>query len=181
MFDVLKGTINNSITANGSGDIVGAVLNTVLNNIVTVIGEGGAVFLGIASAGTLTTPIRPAFYFATAAGNYTYGGATILSIGANENKIGLLYYGGSSWVAYNLLDNAQKGVVRCDIAQSLSSSQKSQARTNISSEESGACIQKDLGAFKSGETLETIVIKTTDGDYRQITLSQFKEIINAVA
>lgn len=45
MFDVLKGTINNSITTNGSGDIVGAVLNTVLNNIVTVIGEGGAVFL----------------------------------------------------------------------------------------------------------------------------------------
>lgn len=64
-------TINDSIKANGKQEITGPVLNSVLNAMVSALGEGYQ-FMGVATPGTNPgTPDGKVFYIALRGGNYS--------------------------------------------------------------------------------------------------------------
>lgn len=90
---ILKAAIANVIKTNGNQEITGQVLQNVLNNIVSSIGEN-ATFANIATPSTNPgTPDGPVFYLATQSGTYSnFGGAIV------ENEAAILLYNGSTWV-----------------------------------------------------------------------------------
>ena len=90
---ILKAAIANVIKTNGNQEITGQVLQNVLFNIVSSIGEN-ATFAGIATPSTNPgTPDGPVFYLATQRGTYSnFGGATV------EDKATILLYNDSTWV-----------------------------------------------------------------------------------
>lgn len=89
----LKASINEVIKDNNNQEITGKVLQDVLNNIVSNLGENST-FAGIATPSTNPgTPDGPVFYLATQNGTYSnFGGAII------ENEAAILLYNGSAWV-----------------------------------------------------------------------------------
>lgn len=77
-WDILKSAIAGIIKTNGNQEITGQLLQNVLNNIVTSVGEN-ATFAGIATTRTNPgTPDGPVFYLATEAGIYlNFGGISV--------------------------------------------------------------------------------------------------------
>lgn len=97
-YSTLIADINSAITTNGGNEITGAVLNGVLQEMVTQLG-GGAVYAGLATPDTDISGIgdKAVFYLATEAGTYTNMGGFVLTDG-----MALMYYNGSTWTG-NLL------------------------------------------------------------------------------
>lgn len=92
-WQILKAAIADVIKTNGNQEITGQVLQNVLNNIVSSVGEN-ATFANIATPSTNPgTPDGPVFYLATQSGTYSnFGGAIV------ENEVVILLYNGSTWV-----------------------------------------------------------------------------------
>lgn len=90
-YATLKAAIQSAVYTNGSGDITGAGLQSVLLQIVNTVGDG-YVFKGVANAGTAPgTPDENVLYIAPE-GTYTnFGGS--YTVGSGE--IGLFTYNGS--------------------------------------------------------------------------------------
>ena len=78
-WNVLKAAVANIINANGNQEITGQLLQNVLNNIITNVGEN-ATFAGIATLDTNPgAPDGPIFYLATTAGVYpNFNGLEVL-------------------------------------------------------------------------------------------------------
>ena len=78
-WDILKSAIAGIIKTNGNQEITGQLLQNVLNNIVSSVGEN-ATFAGIATPTTNPgAPDGPVFYLATQAGEYAnFSGITVL-------------------------------------------------------------------------------------------------------
>ena len=96
-YDALKQTIDSNIKQNGQQQITGPVLNSVLNQIVSSIGEN-ATFAGIATPSTNPgTPDQNVFYLATEPGTYAnFGG---VKVGAN---LSVIYNSSGTWNASEL-------------------------------------------------------------------------------
>ena len=96
-WSTLKAAINNVIKTNGNQQITGQVLQTILNNIVSSVGEN-ATFAGIATPTTNPgAPDGPVFYFASEAGIYSnFGGLEL------EKGLSVIIYNGSKWAAISL-------------------------------------------------------------------------------
>ena len=92
-WQILKAAIADVIKTNGNQKITGQVLQNVLNNIVSSVGENFT-FAGIATPSTNPgTPDGHVFYLATQSGTYSnFGGAIV------ENEAAILLYNGSTWV-----------------------------------------------------------------------------------
>lgn len=87
----LKATINANIRTNGNEEITGAILNSVLIQMVTSLGEG-YIYKGVANpTGNPGTPDQNVFYVTGVAGTYTNYGGVVLP----ENSIGVIRYNGS--------------------------------------------------------------------------------------
>lgn len=81
----LKTAIANVIKTNGNKEITGQLLQNVLNNVVSSVGEN-ATFVGVATPTTNPgVPDGPVFYFATQAGTYSNFGGIV--VGNNETAI----------------------------------------------------------------------------------------------
>ena len=96
-WSTLKTAVANIINTNGNQAITGQLLQNVLNNIITNVGEN-ATFAGIA---TLTTnpgaPDGPVFYFATAAGTYV----NFNSLKVSEGEAAILQWNNGAWSKKN--------------------------------------------------------------------------------
>lgn len=88
----LKSTINAQIRANGTGAITGPVLNGVLRDMVSALGEAGYLYKGVATPATSPgTPDSNVFYIASTAGTYTnFGGAVVA-----DGEVAILKYNGT--------------------------------------------------------------------------------------
>ena len=88
----LKAAIANVIKTNGNQEITGQLLQNVLNNIVSSLGEN-ATFAGIATPTTNPgAPDGPVFYIASEAGTYTnFGGLQV------TDEVVILLWNGTSW------------------------------------------------------------------------------------
>ena len=93
-YSALRDTINNNIVPNnGRQEITGAKLNSVLNSMVDVLGDGYT-FLGVATISTNpTTPEGKAYYLAGAAGTYSNFGNIVV----NDDEVALLVWNGTAW------------------------------------------------------------------------------------
>lgn len=90
-YNSLKATIDANIKTNGNQEITGAVLNYVLNEVVTILGDGYQ-FKGIATTSTNPgTPDARVLYLA-GAGTYTHFGQPTIQPG----NLGVFWYD-SSW------------------------------------------------------------------------------------
>lgn len=90
-YNNLKATINANIKANGNEEITGPILNTVLNQAVTTLGDGWS-YKGIATPSmSQGTPDSNVFYIATTAGTYTNFGSLVVA----EGEVAILKYNGS--------------------------------------------------------------------------------------
>ena len=87
----LKKAIASVIKTNGNQEITGQLLQNVLNNIVSSVGEN-ATFAGIATPATSPgTPDGPVFYIASQAGVYSNFGNTEI------DNAGIFTWDGTSW------------------------------------------------------------------------------------
>lgn len=94
-YNSLRATIDANIKTNGNEEITGAILNSVLNEMVTLLGAGFQ-FMGTATPtnpGSAQTPDYKCFYLATTQGTYTYLGGLVV----NSGEVALLKYD-ASWV-----------------------------------------------------------------------------------
>lgn len=98
-WSILKAAIAGSIKNNGNQEITGRVLQNVLNNIVSSIGENAS-FAGIATPATNPgTPDGPVFYIASEKGTYSnFGGAEL-----DGKEFTILYNNASgNWLSSSL-------------------------------------------------------------------------------
>lgn len=96
----LKAAIAAVIKTNGNNDITGAILQNVLNTIVSTVGANRA-FAGIADANTNPgTPDGNVFYVAYTAGNYVsfVSGSTYITV--NPGELAILYNSAANWGKY---------------------------------------------------------------------------------
>ena len=89
-WSTLKAAIAAIIKTNGNQEITGQLLQNVLNNIVSSVGEN-ATFAGIATTTTNPgSPDGPVFYLATTSGVYSnFGGVEVI-----EGEFGSYRHGG---------------------------------------------------------------------------------------
>lgn len=100
---ILKAAIADVIKTNGNQEITGQLLQNVLNNIVSSVGEN-ATLVGIATPSTNPgAPDGNVFYFAAQAGTYTNFGGAKLEAGLN-----ILLWNGSSWSVTKVMDISQE-------------------------------------------------------------------------
>ena len=93
----LKAAIAAAIKANGNNEITGAIMQVVLNTIVSTVGANST-FVGIANKNTNPgTPDGNVFYIAYEAGNYVnfQSGASNLTVKPGE--LAILYNGTNNW------------------------------------------------------------------------------------
>ena len=93
----LKAAIAAAIKANGNNEITGAIMQIVLNTIVSIVGANRT-FVGIANENTNPgTPDGNVFYIAYEAGNYVnfQSGASNLTVKPGE--LAILYNGTNNW------------------------------------------------------------------------------------
>ena len=93
----LKAAIADAIKANGNNEITGAIMQVVLNTIVSTVGANRT-FVGIANKNTNPgTPDSNVFYIAYEAGNYVnfQSGASNLTVKPGE--LAILYNGTNNW------------------------------------------------------------------------------------
>lgn len=96
----LKAAISAVIKTNGNNEITGAILQNVLNTIVSTVGANRA-FAGIADANTNPgTPDGNVFYVAYTAGNYVsfVSGSTYITVKPGE--LAILYNSTANWGKY---------------------------------------------------------------------------------
>lgn len=92
-WDILKSAIAGIIKTNGNQEITGQLLQNVLNNIVSSVGEN-ATFAGIATPTTNPgAPDGPAFYLAAEAGTY----ANFSGIEIAEGEAAILQWNNAAW------------------------------------------------------------------------------------
>ena len=93
----LKAAVAKVIKTNGNQEITGAVLQNVLNNIISNVGENAS-FVDVATPSTNPgTPDGNVFYFASEAGIYSnFGGLKL------EKGLSVIIYNGSKWAAISL-------------------------------------------------------------------------------
>lgn len=102
-WSILKKAINDAIKTNGNQEITGSVLQNILGNIVSSVGEN-ATFLGVLSKSTTNhVPDGPSFYIVKEAGVYSnFSGLTL-----NEGEFGILSNkGGTSNWTYTRIQEA---------------------------------------------------------------------------
>ena len=93
-YSSLLAAVNAAITANGTGAITGPVLNTVLQQMIVSLGQGGYIFKGRAIPTTDPgSPDQNVFYIATTAGTYTNFGSIVVAAG----ECAILKGSGTSW------------------------------------------------------------------------------------
>ena len=87
-YNSLKATIDANIKQNGRQEITGQILNSVLNQMVNILGAGYQ-FAGVATIATNPgTPDAKVFYIANGKGTYEkFGG-----INVTEDEVVVLYY-----------------------------------------------------------------------------------------
>lgn len=106
----LKAAIAAVIKANGNNEITGAIMQNVLNTIVSTVGANRT-FVGIANADTNPgLPDGNVFYIAYTAGNYVnfqYGTANLT---VNPGELAILYNGGDNWDKY-VIGMSSDGVI----------------------------------------------------------------------
>lgn len=97
-YEQLKKAISDVIKTNGNQEITGAILQNVLQSMVTSLGSG-ATFMGVATPSTNPgTPDTNVFYIAASSGVYVnFDGLTI-----GDNEIGVFYTNGNQWVGVKL-------------------------------------------------------------------------------
>lgn len=106
----LKAAIAAVIKANGNNEITGAIMQNVLNTIVSTVGANRT-FVGIANADTNPgLPDGNVFYIAYTAGNYVnfqYGTANLT---VNPGELAILYNGMNKWDKY-VIGMSSDGVI----------------------------------------------------------------------
>lgn len=108
-WSTLKAAIANIIKTNGNQEITGQLLQNVLNNIVSSVGENST-FAGIATPATNPgVPDGPVFYFANGPGVYS-----------NFSSITISYY--SICILYNGMNNSWKSIKLYECLQELGTS-----------------------------------------------------------
>lgn len=108
-WSTLKAAISNVIKQNGNQEITGQLLQNVLNNIVSSVGENST-FAGIATPATNPgVPDGPVFYFANEPGIYS-----------NFSSIIISYYG--ICILYNDMNNSWKSIKLYECLQGLGTS-----------------------------------------------------------
>lgn len=108
-WSTLKAAIANIIKTNGNQEITGQLLQNVLNNIVSSVGENST-FAGIATPATNPgVPDGPVFYFADKPGIYS-----------NFSSIIISYYG--ICILYNDMNNSWKSIKLYECLQGLGTS-----------------------------------------------------------
>lgn len=106
----LKAAIAAVIKANGNNEITGAVMQNVLNTIVSTVGANRT-FVGIANADT--TPGLPdgnVFYIAYTAGNYVNFQYDTANLTVNPGELAILYNGKNKWDKY-VIGMSSDGVI----------------------------------------------------------------------
>lgn len=98
----LKAAIAGVIKTNGNQEITGIILQNILNNIISTVGEN-ATFAGVATPATSPgTPDGPVFYLASEVGTYSNFNGIVISF---YEALCSIYWNGSSWkkevVTYN--------------------------------------------------------------------------------
>lgn len=93
----LKAAIAAVIKANGNNEITGAIMQNVLNTIVSTVGANKT-FVGIANADTNPgTPDGNVFYIAYTAGNYVNFQSGAGNLTVNPGELAILYNGTDNW------------------------------------------------------------------------------------
>lgn len=93
----LKQAIANVIKTNGNQEITGAIMQNVLNTIVSTVGANGT-FVGIADKNTNPgTPDGNVFYIAYTAGNYVNFQSKAGNLTVNPGELAILYNGTTDW------------------------------------------------------------------------------------
>lgn len=93
----LKAAIAAVIKANGNNEITGAIMQNVLNTIVSTVGANKT-FVGIANADTNPgTPDGNVFYIAYTAGNYVNFQSEAGNLTVNPGELAILYNGTVNW------------------------------------------------------------------------------------
>ena len=96
-YSELIATINDQIKANGNQEITGPVLNSVLQAMVSALGEGYQ-FMGVATPGTNPgTPDGKVFYIATEPGTYSNFNNIV-----NDGNVVALYNTASGWTSIDI-------------------------------------------------------------------------------
>lgn len=128
-YNNIKTQINAQIRENGNQEITGAILNSVLLNIVSALGEGYQ-FGGIINPSSPFSSVDGRFFwFCEGEGVYVnYGGLEVF-----EGDITIIMYDGEFSKGVVTVGGGQGvgGAVRFDIVQTLSSAEKAQAKANI--------------------------------------------------
>lgn len=106
----LKAAIASAIKANGNNEITGAIMQNVLNTIVSTVGANRT-FVGIANADTNPgLPDGNVFYIAYTAGNYVNFQNKTANLTVNPGELAILYNGGNNWDKY-VIGMSQDGVI----------------------------------------------------------------------
>lgn len=96
-YEQLKQAIANVIKTNGKQEITGAIMQNVLNTIVSTVGANRA-FVGIANADTNPgLPDGNVFYIAYTAGNYVNFQSKAGNLTVNPGELAILYNGTTNW------------------------------------------------------------------------------------
>lgn len=118
-YNSLKTTIDANIKQNGNQEITGQILNSVLNQMVNILGTGYQ-FAGVATTATNPgTPDAKVFYIANGKGTYTnFGGISV-----TEDDVVVLYWD-SSWhkVSTGIASQAKLTELEGDVAVAVQSS-----------------------------------------------------------
>ena len=106
----LKAAIAAVIKANGNNEITGAIMQNVLNTIVSTVGANKT-FVGIANADTNPgTPDGNVFYIAYTAGNYVNFQSGAGNLTVNPGELAILYNGTANWGKY-VIGMSSDGVI----------------------------------------------------------------------
>lgn len=103
-WDTLKAAVAQIVKTNGNEEITGQLLQDVLNNIISNVGEN-ATFKGVATPDTVPgTPDGVLFYFAYESGTYINFGALEI----DDNSVYLIDNKSGSWAAKKIFDSVAK-------------------------------------------------------------------------
>lgn len=106
----LKAAIAAVIKANGNNEITGAIMQNVLNTIVSTVGANRT-FVGIANADTNPgLPDGNVFYIAYTAGNYVNFQSGTANLTVNPGELAILYNGRDNWGKY-VIGMSSDGVI----------------------------------------------------------------------
>lgn len=111
----LKEAVNAAITTNGNNEITGAILNNILNSIISTIG-GNYTFAGVVTPSTTISAPDANVFWIGGAGTYTQFGGTITIASGN---IGVFTYNGSytrTEISVASLVNSSIGYYECSSA-----------------------------------------------------------------